>query len=71
MMNLFKLFLKPIDVSALDDMRLHDIMKNNIAGWDFAGKQRVANYGVQRCYERRKKSDFVDATEDQQLMWRK
>ena len=27
MMNLFKLFLKPIDVSALDDMRLHDIMK--------------------------------------------
>lgn len=27
MMNLFKLFLKPIDVSALDDMRLSDIMK--------------------------------------------
>lgn len=27
MMNLFKLFLKPIDVTALDDMRLHDIMK--------------------------------------------
>ncbi len=27
MMNLFKLFQKPIDVSALDDMRLHDIMK--------------------------------------------
>jgi len=27
MMNLFKLFLKPIDVSALDDIRLHDIMK--------------------------------------------
>lgn len=27
MMNLFKLFLKPIDVPALDDMRLHDIMK--------------------------------------------
>lgn len=27
MMNLFKLFLKPIDVSALDDMRLQDIMK--------------------------------------------
>ena len=27
MMNLFKLFLKPIDVTALDDMRLSDIMK--------------------------------------------
>lgn len=27
MMNLFKLFLKPIDVSALDGMRLSDIMK--------------------------------------------
>lgn len=27
MMNLFKLFLKPIDVTALDDMRLFDIMK--------------------------------------------
>lgn len=27
MMNLFKLFLKPVDVSALDDMRLSDIMK--------------------------------------------
>ena len=27
MMNLFKLFLKPIDVAALEDMRLHDIMK--------------------------------------------
>ena len=27
MMNLFKLFAKPIDVSALDDMRLADIMK--------------------------------------------
>ena len=27
MMNLFKLFLKPIDVSVLDDMRLSDIMK--------------------------------------------
>ena len=27
MMNLFKLFLKPIDVSAFDDMRLRDIMK--------------------------------------------
>ena len=26
MMNLFKLFLKPIDVTALDDMRLSDIM---------------------------------------------
>lgn len=27
MMNLFKLFLKPIDVSTLDNMRLRDIMK--------------------------------------------
>ena len=33
MMNLFKLFQKPIDVSVLDDMRLFDIMKLTTKGW--------------------------------------
>jgi predicted P-loop ATPase len=51
--------------------RLHDIMKNNIAGWEYIGRQKVAKYGVQRCYERKKKQDFVDATAEEALIWAK
>ena len=32
--------------------RIHEIMKNNITGWKFIGKQRIdEQYGVQRAYE--------------------
>lgn len=37
---------------------LHDIMKNNIKGWKYVGRQRCGKYGVQRCYERI--TDFRD-----------
>lgn len=32
--------------------RLHDIMKNQISGWGYSGKQKCGNYGPQRCYDR-------------------
>lgn len=51
--------------------RLHDIMKNSISGWEYVGKQSVDNYGIQRCYERVKKISFVDATEEEKLLWAK
>lgn len=31
---------------------IHSIMKNNIKGWRYAGKQRCESYGIQRSYER-------------------
>lgn len=34
--------------------RIHEIMKNSIAGWKYVGKQKCGNYGTQRCYERKK-----------------
>ena len=42
---------------------IHEIMKNNITGWICIGKQRlldVAEYGVQKCYEREKKDGFIE-----------
>lgn len=41
---------------------LHDIMRNNITGWTYIGKQLVGVYGIQRCYERDGKDNFIDAT---------
>lgn len=39
--------------SKKDIREIHDIMKNSIHGWHFAGKQDCGpKYGVQRCYER-------------------
>ena len=38
---------------------LHEIMKNNITGWEFVGMQRVGVYGIQRCYDRIKKDEFI------------
>ena len=32
--------------------RLHDIMKNAVTGWEFVGRKRCGNYGMQRCYDR-------------------
>lgn len=39
---------------------IHDIMKNNIAGWKSVGKQKLPNYGVARCYERIEQ--FIDVS---------
>lgn len=42
---------------------LHEIMRNNIKGWKYEGKQRIDRiYGTQRCYV--PKSVFLDASED-------
>lgn len=38
--------------SKRDINSIHEIMKNSIDGWHFAGRVRVGNYGVQRAYER-------------------
>lgn len=34
-----------------DINNIHEIMKNSIKGWKFAGKQAVKGYGIQRSYE--------------------
>jgi len=31
---------------------LHSMMQKDISGWISVGKQRLGNYGVQRCYEK-------------------
>lgn len=41
-----------------DVNRLHEIMKNIVADkWQYVGKKRCKEYGVQRCYER--KDEFI------------
>jgi len=40
---------RPQDINAI-----HEIMKNNIAGWRSMGKQRCGHYGVQRSYDKTK-----------------
>jgi hypothetical protein len=46
---------RPMDVNAL-----HEIMKNNVTGWMYVGKQRAGSgYGLQRCYDR--KQVFIDS----------
>lgn len=40
-----------------DINHIHDIMKNNITGWTYTGRQKVLGYGVQRSYDR----DFTSA----------
>lgn len=39
---------------------IHDIMKNNIAGWKSMGKQKLKGYGSTRCYDRISK--FIDVS---------
>ena len=34
-----------------DINNIHEIMKNNITGWKYTGKQRIPGYGIQRSYE--------------------
>ena len=31
---------------------IHEIMKNSITGWNYVGKQRCGDYGLQRAYDR-------------------
>lgn len=47
---------------AQDINSIHEIMKNSISGWKSVGKQRVGDYGPQRCYER--KDVFIETTEE-------
>lgn len=39
---------------------IHDIMRNNITGFNYIGKQFIAGYGTQRCYERQRQNEIVD-----------
>lgn len=41
---------------------IHDIMRNNVSGWVYSGKQRIEKYGCQRCYDRTATEEFSDAT---------
>lgn len=41
-----------IQMTRQETNRLHDIMKNQISGWGYSGKQKCGNYGPQRCYDR-------------------
>jgi hypothetical protein len=52
---------KPQDINAI-----HEIMKNSITGWRYAGRQKVGRegYGVQRCYDRIFQFLPVDGTMD-------
>jgi predicted P-loop ATPase len=34
-----------------DINHIHDIMKNNISGWEYVGRQKITGYGVQRSYQ--------------------
>lgn len=47
---------------------IHDIMRNNVAGWRYAGKQRMETYGCQRCYDRTATDEFVDVN-DEKVPW--
>jgi hypothetical protein len=41
-------------------------MRNNIAGWTYNGKQFVNDqYGIQRCYDRINKGQFVEVNADE------
>lgn len=42
---------RPKDINSI-----HEIMKNNITGWAYVGKQAVRGYGTQRSYERVRQS---------------
>jgi hypothetical protein len=53
-------YVKP---SQKDLNNLHEIMRNNIKGWKYEGKQRIDTiYGTQRCYV--PKAEFLDAPRD-------
>jgi predicted P-loop ATPase len=53
-------YVKP---SQKDLNNLHEIMRNNIKGWKYEGKQRIDMiYGTQRCYV--PKAEFLDAPRD-------
>ena len=60
--QLWKEALQEISTPTRKDINeLHDIMRNSVKGWAYIGKQRLGNYGLQRCYERLGKDDFVEA----------
>ena len=50
-----------------DIRAIHDIMRNAVAGWVPAGRQRCGEYGVQRCYEKALKFEVVPENEQNQL----
>ena len=52
---------------ASDIRAIHDIMRNAVAGWKPAGKQRCGNYGIQRSYEKAAKFEEVTLEEEKQL----
>ena len=33
--------------------RIHTIMRNEVAGWEYNGNQRCGEYGIQRAYVRK------------------
>ena len=35
-----------------ESREINEIMRNNVEGWEYIGKQRVAAYGIQRAYKR-------------------
>ena len=41
-----------LQITRQETNRLHDIMKNQISGWRYSGKQRCGKYGLQRCYDK-------------------
>lgn len=43
----------PFEIFGKKDInRLHEIMKNSIDGWEYVGRQRCGDYGIQRAYDR-------------------
>ena len=41
---------------------IHDIMKNNIVGWQSVGKKKLKDYGSTRCYDRIQ--EFIDISDE-------
>jgi hypothetical protein len=41
-----------LQISRMETNRLHNIMKNQITGWQYVNKQLCDDYGIQRCYDR-------------------
>jgi predicted P-loop ATPase len=55
-------------MSRMETNRIHDIMKNQITGWKYVGKQSCGRYGVQRCYDRISLPIVADEKEDWQSL---
>lgn len=39
---------------------LHEMMRNEITGWEYIGRAKCGRYGVQRCYDRVIKNHIID-----------